>query len=428
MDGFGWLLLKAAIPWLVFLNLLPVMIYFERKGSALIGDRVGPNRAFIPGLGIRMAGMVHNLSDAVKILMKEEFVPNHVSRRIYLAAPVIAAGLALVVGSVIPFTPVMRFGESTYQVQALDAGIGILFVIAVSSIGVYAVTLAGWASNNKYSLLGGLRASAQMISYELTIGLAVAGMFMVYGSTSLGDMVEKQGGTWFGLPAWGIFLQPIGFLLFLIGGFAETNRNPFDMSEGESEIVGFHVEYGGAKFALFMMAEYIHIVVFSLLLATCYFGGYQIPWVSPQSLADPDLASTLAKIILVTVVVGGCFVGWRLSRWHQRNRLVWKDSRRREGRVLSLLFGFGPAATALALLIVWESGFAATGGAVFGGLLGFAALMFKALLFCWLFIWVRWTLPRFRYDQLMALGWKLLVPIGLANIFVTGILIKIGFW
>lgn len=429
MDGFGWLFLKAAVPWLLLLQMIPVMIFLERKGSAFIADRVGPNRAYVPGLGLRLAGMVHNLTDVVKLLTKEEFVPNHANRRLYVFAPMLALFISLVVGMVIPLTPKMNiFGES-YQIQALDADLGILLMLAVSSIGVYAVTLAGWASNNKYSLMGAMRATAQMISYELSMGLAVVGLFMVYGTPNLGEMVEIQGGSFLAvLPRWGIFLQPIGFLLFLIAGFAETNRTPFDMAEGESEIVGFHVEYGGVKFALFFMAEYIHMVVVAMVLSTCFFGGYQVPWISPETLADPENAALLSKGILFGTMVAGILVGLRLLKWHSKNRLLWRDSRKNEGLVLSVLMGFGPALGAVLIYMLWGGELSVTLGSTIGGLVGLATLMAKTLFFCWLFVWVRWTLPRFRYDQLMALGWKILVPLGLANILLTGILIKMDIW
>ena len=434
MDGFLAIFLKAFVPWFSVLQLLPVMIFLERKGSALIADRVGPNRAFVPGLGLRLAGMVHNLSDVVKLLTKEEFVPNHANRRFYFAAPMLACFIALVLTAVIPFTPPMALRSGTFQFLTVDAGIGFLYILAISSLAVYSITLAGWASNNKYSMLGGLRGSAQMISYELAMGLAVVGMFMVYGTPRLDGMVAHQTGTAYGiLPAWGILIQPIGFILFLIGGFAETNRNPFDMPEGESEIVGFHVEYGAIKFALFMMAEYIHIVVISLLIATCYFGGYELPYMSfgVDGFQSPDnygTASTVLRVLLGVTVVGATLVGLRLLKWHGTNRTLWRDSRKNEGLVLAVLAGFGPAVTALVTLLLWGGELGATGVGVLAGVLGFFVLMTKTLFFCWLFVWVRWTTPRFRYDQLMGLGWKVLIPLGLVNIFVTGVLVKIGLW
>ncbi len=430
LDGFAWTLLRCAVPLLLVLQMLPVMIWFERKGSAYIADRTGPNRAFIPGLGLRLAGMVHNLTDVVKLLTKEEVIPNHVNRRLYVAAPMIAVMLSLMVGAVIPLTPRMALDGGYLQLQAVDAGIGFLYILALSSLGVYAVTLAGWASNNKYSIMGGLRASAQMISYELSIGLALVALFMVFGTVDLVDMVAYQGtqSAYWVLPAWGIFVQPIGFVLFLIGGFAETNRNPFDMAEGESEIVGFHVEYGAIKFALFMMAEYVHMVIISLLIATCYFGGYEIPWVDSATLAQPDVAAGVLKVLLVATMVVCGFIGFRLLAWHKVNRNHWKDSRRREGAVLAVLMGFAPAVTAAIAMLLWGGELGVSGASILGGVIGFLILMLKTLFFCWLFIWVRWTLPRFRYDQLMSLGWKVLVPLGLANILLTGLLIKMGVW
>ncbi len=240
--SFGALVLKAAIGWLFVLQMVPVMIWLERKGAAFIQDRIGPNRAFIPGLGLRLAGMVHSLADVVKILFKEDLVPRHVNRFYYLVAPGLAMFTALLVGAVIPYAHPIAFADgSSFSLQGLDANVGILFMLAVSSVAVYAVALAGWASNNKYSQLGGLRASANMISYEINIGLAIVGVLLVYNSTNLNDMVAHQANVenlalGF-LPRWGILLQPVGFILYLVSAFAETNRNPFDLVEGEAELV-----------------------------------------------------------------------------------------------------------------------------------------------------------------------------------------------
>jgi NADH-quinone oxidoreductase subunit H len=436
IEGFGWTLLKAVLPWFFVLQMIPVMIWLERKGSALIADRTGPNRAFIPGLGLRLAGMIHNFADVVKLLLKEEFVPNHVNRRFYVLAPILSLTVALMVGAVIPFTPKIPVDGGWFQVQAIHAGVGLLYVLAISSLGVYAITLAGWASNNKYSLLGGLRGSAQMISYEIAVGLALVGVFLVYGTVSLDGMVEAQAGlvpeqpshAYFILPRWGVFVQPIGFVLMLIGGFAETNRNPFDLAEGESEIVGFHVEYGAVKFALFFMAEYVHIVVISLLIATVFFGGYELPYFSHVSLAKPGAAQVLLYVILIGTLIAGLYFGYRLLRWHGVNRLFWNDSRKNEGAVLSVLFGFAPALTAIIVLWLWGGELSEGAAAIVAGIFGALVLIGKTLFFCWLFVWVRWTTPRFRYDQLMNLGWKLLIPVGIANILLTGLMVKLGIW
>lgn len=429
IEGFGWYFLKAFVPWLLVLQMLPVMIFLERKGSAFIGDRVGPNRAFIPGLGLRLAGMVQNVADVVKLLTKEEFVPNHVNRRFYIMAPMLSLFIALMAVAILPLTPKMQLDGGWFQVQAINANVGVLYLLSISSLGVYSITLAGWASNNKFSLLGGLRGSAQMISYEIAQGLAIVGILLVYGTVSLDGMVQAQSDTlWYVLPRWGVFLQPFGFLLFLIGAFAETNRNPFDLAEGESEILGFHVEYGAIKFALFFMAEYVHIVVMSILIATLFFGGYELPYLKNATLAKPENARLVLWGLIAATFVVGLFFAIRLLRWHQVNKKFWNDSRKNEGAVLSVLFGFAPAFTALAVAILWNGQLGDTAASVTAGIFGFLVLMAKALFFCWLFVWVRWTTPRFRYDQLMSLGWKLLIPVGIANIFLTGILVKAGIW
>jgi NADH-quinone oxidoreductase subunit H len=430
--SIGALVLKAAIGWIFVLQMVPVMIWLERKGAAFIQDRIGPNRAFIPGLGLRLAGMIHSLADVVKILFKEDLVPRHVNRFYYLVAPGLAMFTALLVGAVIPYAHPIGFADgSSFSLQGLDANVGILFMLAVSSVAVYAVALAGWASNNKYSQLGGLRASANMISYEINIGLAIVGILLVYNSTNLNDMVARQADVEHlalgFLPRWGILLQPVGFVLYLVSAFAETNRNPFDLVEGDSEIVaGFHTEYGSFKFALFFMAEYVNIVVQSLVISTLFFGGWQIPWVSHEWLAKPEHASAILRILLWLVVVGCGVAGVKLLFWHKKNRLRWTDARAREGLLLSFLLGFGPALAAFIVLMTWSGALSADGGAIGAAVLEMLTLSAKTLFFCWLFVWVRWTTPRFRYDQLMGLGWKVLLPIGIANLFVTALLVKAG--
>jgi NADH-quinone oxidoreductase subunit H len=304
-------------------------------------------------------------------------------------------------------------------------------MLAVSSVAVYAVAIAGWASNNKYSQLGGLRASANMISYEINIGLAIVGLLLVYNSPNLNDMVAYQADVdhlalGF-LPRWGVLLQPVGFIIYLVSAFAETNRTPFDLVEGEAELVaGFHTEYGSFKFALFYMSEYVNIVVQSLVIATLFFGGWQIPWVSHRWLAAPDNAAAMLRVLLWAVAIAGAVIGFKLLLWHRKNRIRWRDARSREGVVLSLLLGFGPAITAVLALVFWSGTLSADGGAVIAAILEFLTLALKALFFCWLFIWVRWTTPRFRYDQVMGLGWKILLPLGLANVFLTAFLVKAG--
>jgi NADH-quinone oxidoreductase subunit H len=430
--GVGALILKAALGWLFVLQMMPVLVYLERKGAAFIQDRTGPNRAYIPGLGLRLAGMVHSLADVVKLLFKEDLVPKHVNRFYYVLAPGLAMFTALIVGAVIPYAHPLEFADGTIvTLQALDLNVGILFTLAVSSVAVYAVAIAGWASNNKYSQLGGLRASANMISYEINLGLAIVGLLLVYNSPNLNDIVAHQADVEHlalgFLPRWGILLQPVGFVLYLVSAFAETNRNPFDLVEGEAEIVaGFHTEYGSFKFALFFMAEYVNIVIQALLIATLFFGGWQIPYVSHAWLAKPEHAAAIFKILLWLGAIAGVVIGIKLLFWHRKNRERWRDDRAREGIVLSVLLGFLPAVVAMIILGVWSGTLSADGGAIGAAVIEFLTLALKTLFFCWLFIWVRWTTPRFRYDQLMGLGWKILLPIGIANLLVTALLVKAG--
>lgn len=333
-----------------------VMTWAERKGAAYMQDRRGPNRARI--LGLTLGGIFHPLADALKFLWKEDFIPDRAHRLFYQIAPMFALAPTLATIAVIPFGPKVTIAGREVLLQIADLNVGILYLFAVSGMAVYGVILAGWASGSKYPLLGGLRSSAQMISYEISLGLSVVGVLMVFQSVRMNEIVVAQGGLLFGvLPRWGIFVQPLGFLLFLVSLYAEAARTPFDLPEGESELVaGFHTEYGSFKFSMFMMAEYFHMVVGSLVVATLFLGGWQFPYLQDAGFVLP----------------GGFSIGL-------------------------------PAA------------------AVF--LLRMAAFAAKVVFFVWLFIWVRWTVPRFRYDQVMRLGWKVMLPLALFNIFATGLLL-----
>lgn len=339
----------------IVFGLLPLMIWGERKGAAYIQNRPGPNRAAVAGF--TLAGLFHPLADVIKLMTKEEFIPAQANRVMLILAPCFAMGPALMTFAVVPWGgPITIFDKPEYlQVANLD--VGILYVFAISSLGVFGIMLAGWASNNKYSLLGGLRSSAQMLSYEIAMGLSIVGVIMIFHSVNLNTIVAGQGELLWGfLPKWGIFVQPIGFFLFLTAAFAETNRNPFDLPEGESELVaGYHTEYTSMKFAMFFMAEYANIIVISGVIASLFLGGWQVPWLPTERLwvIFGTLGATeVAAKILTTLVQVGAF---------------------------AVKHGF----------------------------------------LCWLFLWVRWTLPRFRYDQLMAVGWQKMLPLAIANIFVT---------
>ncbi len=368
---------KMLLIFLLMVQLVPILVWVERRGSAFIQNRFGPNR-------VGPLGLTQLLADAVKFLFKEEFVPPSSHALLYYAAPV----LALVPGAIafggiplsmpIEIQPFDMFGSHwgpyTFKFQSYDLNIGILFILAISSLGAYALLLAGWGSNNKYSLFGALRASAQMVSYELAMGLSLVGLLMLYQTLNFSQMIELQKGPlhfyFFGrelvvpfLPNWGIFYQPLGFLLFATAAFAETNRLPFDLPEAEGELVaGYHTEYGGLKMLMFYIGEYGHMMVASAVMTTFYFGGYELPFHLSDSL---------------TTAVRGAFTSYNM------------------GNVMA----------AMALFLVF---------------------LLKVLFFLWVFIWVRWTLPRFRYDQLMDLGWKTMLPWALANVLITAFLILVG--
>lgn len=337
---------KIIVIALIVLMLVPVLIWWERKGSAYIQDRRGPNRANI--LGVRLGGFIHNISDAFKLFFKEDIIPVKADRFFYIIAPAIVMFSALAISAVIPVSPPAKIGDYVLKFQIADVNIGILYILAIASLSVYGILLAGWSSHNTYSLIGGIRASAQMISYEVAMGLSLIGVVIYSGSVRLDDIISLQGiYVW----DWNFVRQPLAFILFLICLFAETNRNPFDLPEGESEIVaGYHTEYSSMKFALFFMAEYAHIVVGSMILVSLFFGGWQIPFLPAEIMRE-----NLPLLLVVLIHIGVFFA--------------------------------------------------------------------KTLFFCWFFIWVRWTLPRFRYDQLMGFGWKVMTPLALINIAVTALIV-----
>jgi NADH-quinone oxidoreductase subunit H len=339
-----------------FLMTLAVLLtWVERKQSAVMQDRIGANRADI--FGLRLLGLFHPLADALKLLTKEDFVPPEGYRFVHTLAPFIAFTTALVAFAVIPFGPPVQVHGRTVPLQVADLNIGILFVFVITGLSIYGVVLAGWSSNNRYGILGALRGAAQSISYEVSMGLSVIGLLMVYGSLSLKEISVAQGTLLFGvLPRWGIVVQPLAFLIFFTAALAETKRIPFDLPEGESEIIGFFVEYSGMKFGLMWLGEFVEIVVMAGLMTVLFFGGWQIPYLYHDGFLFP----------------GGYAIGVS------------------PGVVLLLQVG---------------------------------AFIFKVLFFCWLQMLIRWTFPRFRYDQLMRLGWKGLLPLSLLNILVTGIVL-----
>ena len=355
-------LLKIVVIILVFVMITgTVMTLMERKWMSAVQDRIGPNRANIPFLrNFRGRGALHMAADGLKSIFKEDTIPANADILVFTIAPFFGFIAAVVVWAVIPFAA--PIGGFTFQIA--DVNIGFLLVFAVTSLGVYGTVLAGWSSNNKYALLGAARGTSQMLSYEIFLGLSLVGVFMVNGSVQVSEIVANQNTYWFGdiVPKWGVFTQPVGFLLFFTAMLAEAKRLPFDIPEGESEIIaGYFLEYSGMRYAAFMLAEYIAMVGISALVATLFFGGYHVPWLH----AD-----------------GFQFAGWFMAV------PVW-------------------------LIPVLQVG----------------AFVSKIIFFCWFIIILRWTLPRFRFDQVMALGWKKMLPLSLANIVVTAlVLLAIDHW
>ena len=307
--------------------------YAERKIAAFLQDRLGPNRA-------GPFGIFQPLADGVKMFMKEEIIPDVSNKFLFILGPSLAMLTCLMTGAVIPWGTSLHIGGTEYSLQVADVNIGILYLLGVTSVGVYGIMIGGWASNNKFALLGALRASSQMISYEIGMGLAIIALVMTTGTLSIGEIAAQQHG-WH----WNIIYQPLGFLIFIICAFAETNRAPFDLSECETELVGgYHTEYSSMKLGFYLFAEYINMFISSAIIATLYFGGYNMPFIG--------------RVV------------------HDQNILA---------------------------------------------LLGTFFLFAKIFFFIFLFMWVRWTLPRFRYDQLMNLGWKGLIPLAILNIAITGV-------
>lgn len=331
-----FLLIKFVLVVIVFavsLGIAAYSTYAERKIAAFLQDRVGPDRA-------GPFGILQPIADGVKMFMKEEIIPSNADRLLFILGPCIMMMTACMTGVVIPWGHGLEINGTFYPVQITDINIGILYVFGVVSIGVYGIMIGGWASNNKYSLMGAIRASSQMISYELAMGMAVIALIMTTGTLSLREMVEQQQGF-----HWNVFTQPLGFILFIICAFAECNRTPFDLPECETELVGgYHTEYSSMKLGFYLFAEYINMFISSAIIASLYFGGYNFPFIDQLGLS-PNMLSIVGTLIF-----------------------------------------FG-----------------------------------KIFFFIFFFMWIRWTIPRFRYDQLMHLGWRTMIPLAIINILGTGV-------
>jgi NADH-quinone oxidoreductase subunit H len=361
------MVVKLLFVLVIVLTFSPVLVWADRRQSAMIQDRLGPNRAGIPigGKNFALVGLLHPLADALKFMWKEDFIPPKADKLLFALAPIISVIPTIAAFAVIPFggmiyvdhlfevLPVNPDGRAIpFQVASLN--VGVLYIFAVSGTGVVGAAIAGYCSDNKYALLGGLRAAGQMVSYEVTLGLSLVGCFMLYNSLLLEDMVAWQVDR--GILGWGIFRQPIAFILFYAGSIAETKRIPFDLPEGESELAaGYFTEYSGMKFGMFMMGEYIAMVVSCALITALFFGGWDIPFVLRDGI----------HIFHYDLL---------LPHW-----------------AVSLLF--------------------------------IVSFIVKTVIMLWLTLMIRWSLPRFRYDQVMKMCWRYMLPLSLLNIFVTGMVI-----
>ncbi len=415
------ILAKALFVVVVAFIFLMVLAWLERKGSAFIQDRVGPNRVAI--LGIRLGGFIQNFADVTKFIMKEIFIPGEVNRFYFMIAPLIGFTFVLSAFAVIPFADDFKLGGYNIPIRVADLNVGILYVFAITSLNVYGIVLAGWSSNNKYSLLGGLRSTAQMISYEIPLGLSIVGIFMVFGTMHLNEIVRSQGGLLFGfLPRWGVFVQPLGFIIFICAAFAEANRTPFDLPEAENELVaGYHTEYSGMRFLLFYMGEYVALILSAALIATLFFGGWQVPYLDTAALVQ--YASVILKVLLISGAVLSLVAVILFLGYARRLKGKWGDIHDKEGHVLSLFAILACAVFLVVLFWLWNSELPEWGARTVALVTQIGMFLLKVFFFAWLFIWIRWTLPRFRYDQLMGLGWKALIPLSFVNIFVSGLVI-----
>lgn len=419
-------LIRVAFGAFVPLCFVAVLVWLERRGAGFFQDRAGPNRCNV--MGFRAAGLIQNIADAVKLIFKEDVVAGHIKHKFYfILAPTLVFFTALVSFAVIPFADTLVLGGKKFVMQGIPTDIGILWFLAVVGFGVYGIILAGWSSHNKYGVLGGLRAAAQVISYEIPMGLALVSLLTVYSTVNLSEMAQYQGQLLFGfIPMWGVVLQPVGMIIFVIAAFAETNRTPFDLAEGESEIVaGFHVEYSSMKFALFFMGEYVAMFASSALIVTLYFGSYQIPWLATETLVAYAKPVVVALVLLIPVV-SYYFAGW-MKRNNRSHYYRPNDPRQKEVKVYtSVLWSL---VAILEIIFLFFLIFSTGGGEarILVTLLQIGTFLFKTFLMCFVFIWVRWTLPRFRYDQLQLLGWQKLLPLALLNIFITSaVVVSIG--
>ena len=409
---------------LLALLTIPVLVWLERRIASLVQDRIGPNRTNI--FGFRLGGVVQSFADVVKLLLKEEYYPKHIKmgRWLFMLAPVITFAAALLAFMAIPFADTLHINGEALRIQALPIDFGVFWYLAFSALGVLGIIFGGWLSHNKYALLGAARAGSMVVSYELPLGLSIISFILLYDTVDFNTMVAWQSQTLFGfLPAWGIFVQPLASIILIVALFAETNRNPFTVAEGESEIVaGFMTEHTAMKFAMYFMGEYVAMNTASAIIITVIFGGYQLPWVSTQMMLEHFSVFATSLMIATPIVV---FV---LIRWMRKNnrvseRVSTDGGRGFETKVLSIaMIGMTLLVEAVLLYLAFiDESLLANSLAV--ALFQIVIFVVKLMLFNVFFILIRWTVPRFRYDQVQKLGWYYLLPLSLVNLFITAIIV-----
>lgn len=424
------------VPVLYILLLIPM----ERRGAGFMQDRQGPNRSYIkiPYFGkIRLLGYVQNMCDGTKLFFKEMFAPKGANKFLYYVAPAIPFAIVFLSPCVIPwFGPmVFEWGGKTVRIAGsiVDSDVGVLLLFGLSSLSAYGAVLAGWASKSKYSFLGALRTSSMTISYEVCLGLSMMGILLLAGSFNLTDIVN-----WQEHHAWGIVVQPVAFFCFLIASIAETGRAPFDVAEGEPELVaGYHTEYGAMQFGLFYMGEYSHICINSFLIATLFLGGYSVPFVTTETM-QAHMGGSLAILCGVLAFLALAFLHMiyrysaKLAKRAQSNRLEILQEYKLYEMIAWVAAVVFIALGACAWLFYNPANFVVNGFAVGSlatavgtALIHLLVLVVKSVFFCWVWIWVRWTLPRFRYDHVMHLGWKIILNIALINLVVTAVIAKL---
>ena len=424
------------VPVLYILLLIPM----ERRGAGFMQDRQGPNRSYIkiPYFGkIRLLGYVQNMCDGTKLFFKEMFAPKGANKFLYYVAPAIPFAIVFLSPCVIPwFGPmVFEWGGKSVRIAGsiVDSDVGVLLLFGLSSLSAYGAVLAGWASKSKYSFLGSLRTSSMTISYEVCLGLSMMGILLLAGSFNLTDIVN-----WQEHHAWGIVVQPVAFFCFLIASIAETGRAPFDVAEGEPELVaGYHTEYGAMQFGLFYMGEYSHICINSFLIATLFLGGYSVPFVTTETM-QAHMGGSLAILCGVLAFLALAFLHMiyrysaKLAKRAQSNRLEILQEYKLYKMIAWLAAVVFIALGVCAWLFYNPANFVVNGFAVGSlatavgtALIHLLVLVVKSVFFCWVWIWVRWTLPRFRYDHVMHLGWKIILNIALLNLVVTAVIAKL---